>query len=136
MNLNRKRKRKNCTTGPDSEPSRETRVQRDKSSASKNGSTTDGETSSVGAENLDLETDADGMLPMTQSPRDTEDLEGRRDSLNIQDLSFHLHPSHEAPTSAKSASPCSTHNSESTKSVVITRAANALGLTPGVLETM
>jgi len=131
---NRKRKRANGTN--DSKPSRETRIPREKASPSKYANTTDDETSPAAAENPDHARDIDNMLPTTHSPKDTEGLKARRDSLNIHDISFNLHSSHEVSISNKAVSPCSTHVSASEKSVVITRAANALGLTPNTVENM
>lgn len=54
----------------------------------------------------------------------------------MHDLSFTLHPSHEVAISNKAASPTSTHVSENEKSFVITRAANALGLTLDMVENL
>jgi hypothetical protein len=108
---------------------------RDKSSPQKQGSMTDGETSTSVMEAPDLATDAHNMLQTAQSPKDN-DVDGRRDSVNIQDLSFHLHPSHEASISNKASSPCSTHHFESEKSAVFTHAANAIGLAPDIVENL
>jgi hypothetical protein len=97
---------------------------------------TDGETSSSVIEIPDVATDAHNMLQTTQPLKDADDINGRRDSVDIQNLSFHLHPSHEASISNRASSPCSTPHSESEKSAVITRAANAFGLTPDIVEIL
>lgn len=60
----------------------------------------------------------------------------RRSSL-IHDLSFILHPSHEASTSEKNTSPNSTGDAlESGQSVMMDSAAYALSVTPDALEKM
>jgi hypothetical protein len=134
VNINRKRKKRN--DNDDHEPSRRARIPRDKSSPQKQGSVTDGETSSSSTIEIPtLATDAQNMLQTAKSPKDNG-IEGRRDSVNIQDLSFHLHPSHEASVSNKTSSPCSIHHFESEKSAVITRAADAMGLAPDIVENL
>lgn len=61
----------------------------------------------------------------------------RHESIRIHDLSFILHPAHEASTSEKNTSPNSTSDSvEQGKSTVTARASYALGVAPDALETM
>jgi hypothetical protein len=61
----------------------------------------------------------------------------RHKSINIHDLSFILHPAHEASTPRKTTSPSSTSDGlEHGKSLMIARASHALGVTPHALEIM
>lgn len=136
VNRNRKRKKRNDDDNDDHETSRCARITRDKSPPQKQGSMTDGETSSTSTIAIPtFATDAQSMLQTAKPPKD-DGIEERRDSVNIQDLSFHLHPSHEASISKQTSSPCSIHHFESEKSAVITRAADAMGLAPDIVENL
>lgn len=98
---------------------------------------TEHETSSVTVTNPQITRNSEDSERSRHSPNHNEvDARARQTSVNIHDLSFTPHPSHEITISNKAASPSSTHGSENEKSFVITRAANALGLTPGMVEIM
>jgi hypothetical protein len=97
---------------------------------------TDGETLSSGIKIPDRTSRVDNTLPMTQSPSDFEDIEGRSHSVSIDNFLLHLHPSHEVAVSTEDSLPYCGLHSESEKSVVITRAASGLGLTPDMIRIM
>ncbi len=81
------------------------------------------------------ETGSSNRKPGHSSDTPGNECNARRDSLNIHDLSFILHPSHEVSTSEKdAASVCSPPESE--KSMMLARACYALNLTADVLERM
>lgn len=61
----------------------------------------------------------------------------RRDSINIHDLSFILHPTHEPSTSEPTRSPISAIDRlENERGVMLTKASYALSIAPDALEKM
>jgi hypothetical protein len=72
------------------------------------------------------------------SAKDSDEQNGtRHESINIHDLSFILHPAHEAPTSEKNTTPGSTNDGlEHGTSMMMAQACHALGVTPDALQTM
>lgn len=74
--------------------------------------------------------------PRLKDPNNNGD-RTRHDSINIHDLSFILHPAHDASTPEGNTSPTSNNDGvEQLTSVIIARASCALGVTPDVLDQM
>ncbi|TVY40018.1 hypothetical protein LOCC1_G004739 [Lachnellula occidentalis] len=66
-----------------------------------------------------------------------ESVNERRSSINIQDLSFILHPAHEASTPEKNTSPRSAGDGlDNGRALMLSRASHALSVTPDTLERM
>jgi hypothetical protein len=99
-------------------------------------------TSTVNAQwNLDRETSSSREGPATPAVGEVEEWNNRRrnSQLSIHDLSFILHPSHEASTpeskAQSSATPTRTCD-ESKEPLHLEKACSTLGITPDVLKQM
>jgi hypothetical protein len=131
------RKRKRPAGSDGSQVSRQSRASRERTLPREDSSTTEHETSTATVTNPKHTRDTEDSVQSRHSPDHNDvDARARQSSVNIHDLSFTLHPSHEITISNKAASPSSTHVPENERSFVITRAAHALGLTPDMVENM